>query len=67
MPSSIEVVQRIEDYIEALEPLYIEPRILDVCMVCFELDVRVEFGGGLFRDLARSVVSVRIYGLVGTR
>lgn len=67
MPSSIEVVQRIEDYIEALEPFYIESRIFDVCMVCFELDVRVEFGGGLFRDLARPAVSVMIYVLVGTR
>lgn len=51
MPSRIEVVKGIEDERKALEPLYVELRIFDVCMVRFELDVRIEFGRALLCDL----------------
>ena len=45
MPSRIEIVQGVEDKIEALEPLYVELGIFDVRVVRFKFDVRVEFGG----------------------
>ena len=51
MPSRIKVVKRVEDERKALEPLYVELRIFDVCMVGLELDVRIEFGGTLLCDL----------------
>ena len=51
MPSRIEVVKGIEDERKVLEPLYVELRIFDVCMVRLELDVRIEFGGTLLCDL----------------
>ena len=51
MPSRIKIVQGIEDKYEALKPCYVELRILDVGMVRFELDVRVEIGGALLCDL----------------
>ena len=51
MPSRIEVVKCVEDERKALEPLYVELRIFDVCMVRLELDVRIEFGGTLLCDL----------------
>lgn len=47
----LKVVQRIEDDVEALKPFYIELRVFDVGMMCFNLDVRVEAASGLFRDL----------------
>ena len=52
MPSRVEIVQGVEDKTEALEPLYVELRIFDVRVVRFKSDVRVEFGGGLFGNLA---------------
>ena len=51
MPSRIEVVKGIEDECKALEPLYVELRIFDVCMVRLQLDVGIEFGGALLCDL----------------
>ena len=42
MSPRIQVIQRIKDHSEALEPVNIELRILDVCMVSLELHVRVE-------------------------
>ena len=52
MPSRVEIVQGIEDKIKALEPLYIELGIFDVRVMRFKSDVRVEFGGRLFGNLA---------------
>ena len=52
MPSRVEIVQGVEDQVEALEPLYVELGIFDVCVMRFKSDVRVEFGGGLFGNLA---------------
>ena len=51
MPSRIQVIQGVEDNVEALKPVDVELRILDVCMVCHELDVGVELSGGLSRNL----------------
>lgn len=42
MPPRIEIIQRIENEIEALEPIYIEFGIFDVGVMRFELDVRIE-------------------------
>jgi hypothetical protein len=42
MPARIQVIQRIEDEIERLEPRDIEPLILDIIMVRLDLDVRIE-------------------------
>ena len=51
MPSCVKIIQCIEDDIEALEPFYIELRVLDVGMVCLELDMRIEFCCALFGNL----------------
>lgn len=42
MPPRIKVIQRIENEIETLEPVYIEFGIFDVGVMRFELDVRIE-------------------------
>ena len=51
MSSSIQIIERIEDEIESLEPIEIELGIFDVGMVCFKLDVRVKFPGRFLCDL----------------
>ena len=51
LPSRIEIVQGIEYEVEPLEPIYIEPRVFDVRVMGFELDVRVEFCGRFFGNL----------------
>lgn len=51
MPSCVKIIQRIEDDIEVLKPFYIELRVLDVGMVCLELDMRIEFCCALFGNL----------------
>ena len=49
--SRLEVVQGIEDDGEAAEPLDVELRILNVAMMCHDVDIGVEFLCRLFRDL----------------
>jgi hypothetical protein len=51
MSARIEVIERIEDNAEALEPGDVETRILDVVVMRFDLDVRVEPACRLLRDL----------------
>ncbi|KAL8966129.1 MAG: hypothetical protein Q9183_003511, partial [Haloplaca sp. 2 TL-2023] len=51
MSSSIDIVQGVENDLEAGEPVDIELRVLDVTMIGLKLDVRIEFGGALFCDL----------------
>ena len=51
MPSGVEVVERIEDDIELLEPRHCEFAVLDVGMVRNNIDFGVEFAGRFFRNL----------------
>ena len=51
MSPRIEIVQRIEDEAEALEPRDVELAILDVVVVRNDADVGVELAGRLFRNL----------------
>ena len=51
MPSSLQIIQRIEHNIESLKPINVELRIFDICMVGFKLDMRVEGGCAFFCDL----------------
>ena len=51
MSSCIEIIQRIEHQIKALKPFYIETGVLNVRVMRFELDLRIEFRGGIFGDL----------------
>lgn len=57
MSASIEIVQRIEYEVEALEPVNVEARVLDVCMVSFELDAWIEFAGGVLGNLNLSLAN----------
>jgi hypothetical protein len=54
MSPRIEVVQRVEDDVEGLEPRDIESRIFDVVVVCFNLDIGIELASRLFRDLSHN-------------
>lgn len=60
MAARIEVVERVEDDVEALEPCDIELRVLDVVVVCCDLGRRVEFAGGFLCDLRKSALSLPI-------
>ncbi len=51
MPPCLEIIQRVEDEIEVAEPLQREVRILDIRMMRFEFDMRVEMTSRLLRDL----------------
>jgi hypothetical protein len=51
MASGIDVVQRVENDIEALEPVDVEARIFNVGMVCFKLDSSIELCSGVSRNL----------------
>jgi hypothetical protein len=53
VPPRIEVIERIEDDVEGLEPRDIELRVLDVVVVGLDLDVGVEPARRLFRNLSR--------------
>jgi hypothetical protein len=53
MTPRIEVVQRVEDQSEGLEPIDIELRVFDVGMMSLELNVRVKLYGALFSNLRR--------------
>jgi hypothetical protein len=52
VPPRIEIVQRVEDDAECLEPRDIEARVLDVVVICFDLDFRVEFACRFFCNLS---------------
>jgi hypothetical protein len=52
MSPRIQVVERIEDEAEALEPRDVELAILDVVVVRNDADVRVELAGRFFRNLS---------------
>lgn len=54
MSPRFKVVKSIEDEVEALEPVDVELRVFDVCVMRFELDVRIELGSGLFGNLRES-------------
>jgi len=45
VPSCVNVVERIEDNLELLEEGNIKLRILDICVIGFDLDIRVESAG----------------------
>ena len=51
MSSSIDIIERIEDEFEAGKPVDVELRILNIGMICLQLDVRVEFAGAFLCDL----------------
>lgn len=51
MPPCIEIVKRIEDDVETLKEFEVEVRVLDVCVMRFKLDVRIECRGTLFCHL----------------
>lgn len=51
MPPRIQIIERIENNPEALEKLDVELGVFDVCVICFELDARIELRRGLFRNL----------------
>jgi hypothetical protein len=51
MTACLEIIQRIENDLEALKPRDIELGVLDIVMVCHDLDVRVESEGGLLCNL----------------
>lgn len=53
MTPRIQVVERIEDYAECLEPRNVELLILDVIVVRFDPDIGVESPSRLFRNLHR--------------
>jgi hypothetical protein len=50
MAARIHIIQCIENEIETREPLQVELLVLDVGMICDELDVRIEPLSHLFRD-----------------
>jgi len=43
VPSGVYVIERVEDHLELFEEGDIESKILDVCMISFDFDLRVEF------------------------
>jgi hypothetical protein len=52
VPPRIQIVERIEDDVECLEPRDVELRVLDVVVVGLDLDVGVEPARRLFRNLS---------------
>ena len=57
MPPRVQVVQGVEDNVEALKPVDVELGVFYVGVVSFELDIRVELSGGVLGDLERRLVS----------
>lgn len=51
MPPRIQIVERIENNLEALKKLDFELGVFDVRMVGLELDARIELRRGFFRNL----------------
>lgn len=52
MSARIQVVKRVEDDMEALEPRDVELAVLDVVVVCYDVNIGVELGSRLFRNLS---------------
>lgn len=52
MSARIQIVERVEDKAEALEPRDVELVILDVVVVCYDAHIGVELGGRLFGNLS---------------
>jgi hypothetical protein len=52
MAARIEIVEGVEDQTEALEPGDVEFSVLDVVVVCDDVDVGVELGSRLFGNLS---------------
>lgn len=48
MSPGVQIIQRIEDNIETLKKVEVEVGVLDVCVMRFELYVRIECCGTLF-------------------
>ena len=61
MPPRIEVIQRIKDNVERLEPGDVELRVLDVVVVRFDLDVGVELARRLFCNLSPALARLHLY------
>lgn len=59
MTTSLKVIQRIEDNVESGKPVHIELTIFDICMVGFELRVRLKLVCDLLGDLDTAAVLVR--------
>jgi hypothetical protein len=59
MASRIEIVQRIEDHVELLEPVHVELGILDVRMVCLELCAGLELVRNFLCNLEAPPTDVR--------
>lgn len=58
MAASVEVVEGVEDDNETAEPVDIELWVFDVCVMCLDLDIRVELGGGLAGDQSLGLLDV---------
>lgn len=54
MPARVQIIERVENNLKALEPCNVEFGVLDVVMIGFNLDVRVESASGFFCDLWRT-------------
>lgn len=54
---SIQIVERVKDNVETLEPLDVKLRIFDVCVKRFKFDVGIELSSCLFGDLESSGVN----------
>jgi hypothetical protein len=52
MSPRIQIIQRIENKAETLEPRDVELAILDVVVVRYDVDVGVELASRLFRNLS---------------
>jgi len=57
MATGIQVVERIEDDYETLEPVDIELRVFDVGVMRLDCDIGVELAGGFSRDLIYVLVN----------
>lgn len=52
MAARIHIVERVEDETEGLKPRDIELGVLDVVVVCDDVNIGVELGSRLFRNLS---------------
>jgi hypothetical protein len=52
MSPRIQIIQRIENKAETLEPRDVELAILDVVVVRYDVDIGVELASRLFRNLS---------------
>lgn len=58
MSASFEVIERIEDECELRKPSDVELGVLDVGVVCFDFDVRIESLRNVFRDQSLGLLDV---------